>query len=240
MADSSIPLQQPFQAPQSPEQKAPQSPEQRSQGSPPQQPQQPSQGAPQSPKASQATTPQPPRPEAQQDLPKGPVWDGDHEDHSWRAAAAKKLSARSRFEQVLVQAGPKRHPFPEGKVHVEEVAFSDGTRKVRYFRDQKEAETWRDQSKEQGVEVRTLSAPKDEEQAQRARAERMASATLPQTSPPAQADASNNAPVQSRIDSKTAVDASWKSEVRASGQGAAGSQTVARMSKAQRKERGLE
>jgi hypothetical protein len=175
----------------------------------------------------------------QQDLPQGPVWDGDHEDHAWRLAASKKLYSRSRFEQLLVQAGPKRHPFPEGKVHVEEVVTSDGQRRVRYFRDPEESETWKVQNKEEGVEVRTLSAPKDDEQAQRARAERLAAATLPQTPPPAEAEASNNAPVQSRLDVRTAEHARWKKDMMTAGPETAGSQEVARMSKAQRKERGL-
>jgi hypothetical protein len=213
----------------------------------PQQPPQPSQGAPQSPGAPQANQPQPPRPEAQQDLPKGPVWDGDHEDHSWRAAAAKKLSARSRFEQVLVQAGPKRHPFPEGKVHVEEVVFSDGTRKVRYFRDQGEAQNWKSQNKDpEGAEVQTLSEPQDDQQAQeareRARAERLATATLPQTSPPVTAgEASLNAPVQAGIDARAGAEIAQRAEVAAQRpKGAAGSPSQARLSRAQRKEQGLE
>lgn len=204
------------------------------------------QGAPQSPRAPQASPPQPPRPEAQQDLPKGPVWDGEHEDHAWRQAASKKLNARSRFEQLLVQAGPKRHPFPEGKVHVEEVVSSDGSRRVRYFRDQSEAESWKGQNKEEGVEVQTLSAHPDPEQAKsqakRERAERLAMASLPQTSPPVEVgEASLNAPVQARIDARGGAEQAQRTEVAAQRpRGAAGSPSQARLSKAQRKEQGLE
>jgi hypothetical protein len=147
---------------------------------------------------------------APQAVPQTPdmVWADEFEDHGWRAAAAKKPHQRSRSEQLTVQAGPKRHPFPEGKVHVEEVSMPDGTRRLRYFADGEKAQAHRASSGET-LEVQTLSQPEQsEEQLRQAQAQRehalqarqAVNALEATTEPPA----GQPAPVQARIDQMNA------------------------------------
>lgn len=138
-----------------------------------------------------------------------PVYDGDFFDEAWAAAAAKKAPDRTRSEAVLANKPPRRHPFPEASVHVEEVYLSDGTRKLRYFESKDSSKQWksRHESGDQKLKAKPLRGYGSSQEASETgdlAVDAELAVTSPQDTPDVEVPVGSPAPVQAEIDQRAA------------------------------------
>jgi hypothetical protein len=151
-----------------------------------------------------------------------PVYDGEFEDHEWRAIAAKKEPDRTRAERIRYAQPPKRHPFPASDVHAEEVTFPDGQVRTRYHSSKEAARAFKakHESGDQRLKVKAITggsrkpqegqgasdATHDAEDAERASLAFLETHTAQELAPVGEAPVSQAHPAQAGLD-KSSIEA---------------------------------
>jgi hypothetical protein len=140
----------------------------------------------------------------EQDLPEV-VWDGEFEDHEWRAIASKKDPDRTRAERIRLAQPPRRHPFQAGEVHVEEVTLSDGQVRTRYFPSRQDAKAFKAKHETGDKKLRAKAVTGASDEPLEPQEAALATQTAQDLAPrPDEAPIASEAPEQARLDKASA------------------------------------